>query len=245
MTTSQLLEIGIEVILFLAGAYLLFFKSFTEELGKQTAELALIKQKTYDEEEVKEGFAQNLETFKKKLEEDLGKTLEPLKNDLSILANKQGQIFTLEKDTIAEFNSKLASLVWEHLGYHVNEFNADNVDQVDVRLRQMNDNYFGVQVQFDKMNLIVDDEPLQEKAQQAVEDALALKHFFDRTLHKIKPLLANQKRPGFVSNEDKHAADHQAVLNNWNNEYQPYFEAVKKSMKAFQAHAKQYIKLNR
>ena len=72
-----------EVILFLVGYYFIFAKKYFEELGKQTAELSLIAKKTMEIERTKEEFNQRLELFKKELQIDLAKEIEPFKASLS------------------------------------------------------------------------------------------------------------------------------------------------------------------
>ena len=80
---EEIIKTGIELIIFLIGCYFLFFRKYVEELGKQTAELTVIKQKTNEIESVKHSFSQELETFKKQIQLDLAKEVEPFKASLS------------------------------------------------------------------------------------------------------------------------------------------------------------------
>lgn len=75
--------IGVELIIFLIACYFFFFKKFLEELGKQTAELTVIKQKTLEIETVKQSFNEGLETFKKQIQLDFAREIEPFKASLS------------------------------------------------------------------------------------------------------------------------------------------------------------------
>ena len=72
-----------------------YFRKFTEELGKQTAELIIIRQKTLEVESVKKAFNEELEGFKKKISLDIAKEIEPLKASLS-KENIAYQIYTAE-----------------------------------------------------------------------------------------------------------------------------------------------------
>ena len=53
MTTEQILQTILELIGFLTISYFIFYKKYVEELGKQMAELTVIKQKTLAIENVK------------------------------------------------------------------------------------------------------------------------------------------------------------------------------------------------
>jgi hypothetical protein len=83
MTTEQILQTILELIGFLTISYFIFYKKYVEELGKQMAELTVIKQKTLDIENVKKTFNQELEIFKKNIQLDISKEIEPLRATLS------------------------------------------------------------------------------------------------------------------------------------------------------------------
>ncbi len=80
---NELIRFAGEAIVFLGASYLLFFRKYAEELGTQTAQLATIAKKTEEVEKVREGFNQNLELFKKDLQLQFVREIEPLKAILS------------------------------------------------------------------------------------------------------------------------------------------------------------------
>lgn len=83
MTSEQIIHILIEAGIFLAASYFIFYKKYIEELGKQTAELTLISQKTFDVESVKKIFNEELEIFKKQIQLDIAKEVEPIRATLN------------------------------------------------------------------------------------------------------------------------------------------------------------------
>lgn len=83
MTTEQIIHILIEAAIFLIASYFIFYKKYIEELGKQTAELTLIRQKTFDVESVKKTFNEELEIFKKQIQLDIAKEVEPIRATLN------------------------------------------------------------------------------------------------------------------------------------------------------------------
>jgi hypothetical protein len=80
---QQVIYIIIQLTLFLIASYFIFYKKYLEELGKQTAELTLLKQKTLEIETVKSAFNEQLETFKKQMQLDIAKEVEPIRATLN------------------------------------------------------------------------------------------------------------------------------------------------------------------
>jgi hypothetical protein len=80
---GTVIEIFAEVSILLLVGYFLMYKKFAEELGKQSAEILLIKEKIYDVESVKKIFNEELEAFKKQMQLDIAKEVEPLRSTLS------------------------------------------------------------------------------------------------------------------------------------------------------------------
>jgi len=80
---EQMMYLGIQLILFLIVCYFIFYRKYLEELGKQTAQLALIKEKTLEIETVKSAFNEQLETFKKQIQIDIAKEVEPIRATLN------------------------------------------------------------------------------------------------------------------------------------------------------------------
>lgn len=134
---NDLARIVIEVVLFLISCYLIFFRKFFAELGKQTAEIALMSKKTEEVEKVKEVFNKNLESFKNELELHLAKEIEFLKSSLE-RSNIAFQVATAEFarlrferiDVLYGRLYELQKYVKQNLFYY-----SDNVDYETKRQR--------------------------------------------------------------------------------------------------------------
>ena len=83
MNSEDIIRIVIEVILFLACSYLIFYKSWLKSLGAEFAKLATIKNLTEIQENIKSDFNLKLEEQKTKLNEELALKIEPIKSELS------------------------------------------------------------------------------------------------------------------------------------------------------------------
>lgn len=83
MTKDQIIEIIVEVILFLGASYVLFYKSWLAELGKQIAKLSIAEELTRLTENVKKDFQEKMEQYKSKLSEELTLKIEPIKSELA------------------------------------------------------------------------------------------------------------------------------------------------------------------
>lgn len=83
MTYEQIIQIGIEVILFLIASYFIFYKSWLTSLGKEIAKLSTIESLTKLTEVVKKDFNEKIEDYKSKLSEELTLKIEPLKSELA------------------------------------------------------------------------------------------------------------------------------------------------------------------
>lgn len=71
-------HIIIEVILFVAASYFIFYKSYIKELGKKVAELSIVKELTEKVESVKQKFNEDLEAFRGDIQKDVAKEIQPL-----------------------------------------------------------------------------------------------------------------------------------------------------------------------
>ncbi|MCK8143320.1 hypothetical protein MW871_15935 [Flavobacterium sp. I-SCBP12n] len=83
MTSEKIIEIVIEVILFLVASYFIFYKSWLTSLGNEIAKLSTIEELTKLTENVKADFSEKMETYKSKLSEELTIKIEPLKSELA------------------------------------------------------------------------------------------------------------------------------------------------------------------
>jgi len=83
MTKEQIIQIIVEVILFLIASYFLFYKSWLSALGKEVAKLSTIEELTRLTENVKKNFQEQMELYKSKLNEELTLKIEPIKSELA------------------------------------------------------------------------------------------------------------------------------------------------------------------
>lgn len=83
MTKEQIIQIVVEVIIFLLASYFIFYKSWLTALGNEVAKLSTIKQLTKLSESVKKDFNEQIENYKNKLNEELTLKIEPLKSELA------------------------------------------------------------------------------------------------------------------------------------------------------------------
>ncbi|MEJ5053699.1 hypothetical protein [Sphingobacterium sp. MYb382] len=80
---EKFIEIVIELILFLIASYFLFYKSWLNQLGKETAKLSTAEELTRLTENVKKDFQEKMEVYKSSLSEELSLKIEPIKSELA------------------------------------------------------------------------------------------------------------------------------------------------------------------
>lgn len=83
MTLDNIIQILINVILFLIASYFIFYKSWLKSLGRETAKLSTTEELTRLTESVKQNFNEKIEEYKSKLNEELALKIEPLKAELT------------------------------------------------------------------------------------------------------------------------------------------------------------------
>jgi len=83
MTIDNILELIVEIVLFLVASYFIFYKSWLKSLGKEVAKLTTAEDLNKTTEGVKKNFNESLESYKSKLNEELSSKIEPLKAELN------------------------------------------------------------------------------------------------------------------------------------------------------------------
>jgi hypothetical protein len=83
MTLEQIIQMVIQVIIFLIASYFIFYKSWLKSLGRETAKLSTAEELTRLVENVKKDFNEKIEIYKSKLSEELALKIEPLKSELA------------------------------------------------------------------------------------------------------------------------------------------------------------------
>lgn len=83
MSRQTILELVIEIALFLIASYFIFYQSWLKSLGNELAKLTTVKDLTKLTEEVKKDFNESIESYKSKLNQELSSKIEPLKAELN------------------------------------------------------------------------------------------------------------------------------------------------------------------
>jgi hypothetical protein len=109
---NTIVEIIIEVVLFLIASYFIFYKSFLKEVGKQQAKIITAEQLTQIEENVKQDFRTKIEDYKSKIGEQLTIKVENLKSELA--KNNISYQISLAELTKMRFN-KIEELVLDFI----------------------------------------------------------------------------------------------------------------------------------
>lgn len=171
----QLTIIILQIIIGLLSAYLLYY---AQQKGKNQADKEDLKKLTEVVEEVK----------KKNNEE-----IELLKANLSLLTDREKQIFSEEKEAIVIFFAQLNAWIWDSLNIYIYEYNHSNYQDISSRLIAMRDAYNKTNVTFSKVRLIVKDEDLIKSGHEAIMRTLALHHFKEGLLKRLISTLSWEK----------------------------------------------------
>ena len=173
--TIQLTIILLQIIIGLLAAYLLFY---AQQKGKNQADKEDLRRLTEIVEEVK----------KKNNEE-----IELLKANLSLLTDREKQIFGEEKQAIVDFFAQLNSWIWDSLNIYIHEYNHTNYQDISTRLIAMRDAYNKTNVTFSKVQLIATDKELIKAGHNAIMKTLELHHFKEGLLKRLSSTLSREK----------------------------------------------------
>ncbi len=173
--TTQLIIILLQIVIGLLSAYLLYY---AQQKGKNQADKEDLKKLTVIVEEVK----------KKNNEE-----IELLKANLSLLTDREKQIFGEEKQAIIDFFAQLNTWIWDSLNIYIHEYNHSNYQEISSRLITMRDAYNQTNVTFSKVRLIVTDEELIKAGHDAIMKTLELHHFKEGLLKRLVSTLSWEK----------------------------------------------------
>lgn len=157
----------LEIIIGLLLAYIIYY---AQQKGKNQA----------DKEDL-EKITKIVEDIKQKNSEEI----ELLKADLTLLTDRQRQIFGEEKESIVIFFAQLNSWIWDSLNIYIQEYNHTNYQEISQRLIVMRDAYNKTNVTYSKVKLIVEDEVLIKAGNDAIIKTLELHHFKERLLQRL------------------------------------------------------------
>lgn len=173
--TTEIIIITLQILIGLLSAYLLFY---AQQKGKNQADKEDLRKLTEVVEEVK----------RKNNEE-----IELLKANLSLLTDREKQIFGEEKEAIVIFFAQLNTWIWDSLNIYIYEYNHANYQDISTRLIAMRDAYNKTNVTFSKVRLIVKDEDLIKAGHEAIMKTLALHHFKEGLLKRLLSTLSWEK----------------------------------------------------
>jgi hypothetical protein len=170
--TTQIVILILQIIIGLLSGYLIYY---AQQKGKNQADKEDLKKLTEIVEEVK----------KKNNEE-----IEMLKANLSLLTDKEKQIFEEEKESIILFFSQLNTWIWDSLNIYINEYNHANYQDISTRLINMRDAYNKTNVYYSKVRLIVNDKDLLNSGHEAIMKTLELHNFKEGLLQRLVSTLS-------------------------------------------------------
>lgn len=169
----------IEILLILLiGGYILYFKTYFKEKGKNLAQKEDIRDLTSIVEDVRH---------------DYSKDIESLKADLSLLITKRSAVFEEEKLSIIQFFTQINTWVWDTLKIETHEYFHGNFEELNTKIIRFRDAYKQTNVAFSKVQLLVKDENLIQAGHEYVTEALKLHSFIDLTVSALKRNLSQEK----------------------------------------------------
>lgn len=242
--TTQIIIIILQIVIGLLSAYILFY---SQQKGKNQA----------DKEDLKK-LTEIVEDVKKKNNEEI----ELLKANLSLLTDKEKQIFGEEKEAIILFFAQLNTWIWDSLNIYIYEYNHANYQEISTRLIAMRDAYNKTNVTFSKVRLIVKDEDLIKVGHDAIMKTLELHHFKEGLLKRLVSTLGWEKilvdqivnkeidfrtmtkeiRDFYQSQAEKHEKDKKEITDEYFAKNKGIFNPAMATVNAFKDKAKEYLR---
>jgi hypothetical protein len=240
MTTLLILQIVIGLL----SAYLLYY---AKQKGKNQADKEDLRKLTEIVEEVK----------KKNNEE-----IELLKANLSLLTDREKQIFGEEKQAIIDFFAQLNTWIWDSLNIYIHEYNHANYQDISTRLIAMRDAYDQTNVTFSKVQLIATDKDLIKSGHNAIMKTLELHHFKEGLLIRLSSTLSWEKilidqivnkqidfrtMTGelcdfYQRQAEKHEKDKKEIINEYFAKHKDFFNPAIEEVNNFKDKAKEYLR---
>lgn len=242
--TTQLIIIILQIVIGLLSAYLLYY---AQQKGKNQADKEDLRKLTVIVEEVK----------KKNNEE-----IELLKANLSLLTDREKQIFGEEKQAIINFFAQLNTWIWDSLNIYIHEYNHTNYQDISTRLIAMRDVYNQTNVTFSKVQLIATDKDLIKTGHDAIMKTLELHHFKEGLLKRLSSTLSWEKilvdqivnkeidfrtmtgdlRDFYQRQAEKHEKDKKAITDEYFAKHKDIFNPAIGEVNNFRDKAKEYLR---
>lgn len=242
--TTQLIVIILQIVIGLLSAYLIYY---AQQKGKNQA----------DKEDLKK-LTEIVEDVKKKNNEEI----ELLKANLSLLTDREKQIFGEEKEAIIIFFAQLNTWIWDSLNIYIYEYNHSNYQEISTRLIAIRDSYNRTNVTFSKVRLIVNDEELIKAGHEAITTTLKLHHFKEGLLKRLLSTLSWEKvlvdqivnkqidfrtmtsdlRDFYTTEAKQHEKDKKEITDEYFAKNNDFFNPAMQSVNSFKEKAKEYLR---
>jgi len=170
----NLFIILLEIVIGLISAYLIYY---VRKKGQNQA----------DKEDLK-----NLTEIVEDVKMKNSKEVESIKANLSLLTDRGKQIFSEEKDSIIVFFAQLNTWIWEALNINIKNFRTSNKETIQQRLIEMKDASNKTNVAFAKVMLIIEDDELIRKGQEAINKIFGVYKFRGGLLIKLRNAIEEQ-----------------------------------------------------
>jgi hypothetical protein len=241
---TQLIIIFLEIVVGFLSACLLFY---ARQKGKNQADKEDLKKLTELVEEVK----------KKNNEE-----IELLKANLSLLTDREKQIFGEEKQAIVDFFGQLNTWIWDSLNIYIYEYIQANYQDISTRIIAMRDAYNQTNVAFSKVQLIATDINLIKAGHNAINKTLELHHFKEELLKRLSFTLSWEKnlvdqivnekvdfrtmtaelRGYYQQQAEKHEKDKKKITDEYYANHNAIFNSAIGEVNDFRDNAKEYLR---
>jgi hypothetical protein len=177
---ESIIQIGVDIILFVCLLYLMFFKEYIKKKGGNLADKQDIADITKHIELVKKEFTQENEI---------------LKANLQFVINNQLQQSNEERNAIINFFDYFGK--WINVGLlntKVNEYNRNNIDDLIQKDRDLNDFYTQTNVAQNRISLLVEDEKIVKLSHELISETLRFNQWTQKILLELRLNLEGERR---------------------------------------------------
>jgi len=177
---ESIIQIGVDIILFLCLIYLMFFKEYIKKKGSNLADKQDIADITKQIELVKREFTQENEI---------------LKANLQFVINNQLQQSNEERNAIINFFDGFSK--WMNVGLldtKLNTYNRNNIVDLIQKDRDLNDYYTQTNVAQNRISLLVEDEKIIKLSHELISETLRFNHWTQKILLELRLNLEDEKR---------------------------------------------------
>lgn len=174
------IQIALNVILFGCMAYLIFFKDYIKKKGINLADKQDIADITKQIEMVKKEFNQENEH---------------LKANLQFIISNQIQHSNEERNAIINFFDNYSK--WVNVGLldiKLNEYNFNNIDDLKIKYRELNDFYTQTSVSRNRISLLMNDEEIIDLSHSLLIAALNFTHWNQKLMFQLRLNLERHNR---------------------------------------------------